>query len=80
MLGKVRDTITLLMELFEPGDHLVVESDLYGGSIRLFDNVSKKNHYEFTFLDCSNEDVEGAIRENTKAIYIETPTNPMMNV
>ena len=80
MLGKVRDTITLLMELFEPGDHLVVESDLYGGSIRLFDNVSKKNHYEFTFLDCSNEDVEGVIRENTKAIYIETPTNPMMNV
>lgn len=72
--------ITLVMELFEPGDHLVVESDLYGGSIRLFDNVSKKNHYEFTFLDCSNEDVEGAIRENTKAIYIETPTNPMMNV
>ena len=68
------------MELFEPGDHLVVESDLYGGSIRLFDNVSKKNHYEFAFLDCSNEDVEGAIRENTKAIYIETPTNPMMNV
>lgn len=59
---------------------MVVESDLYGGSIRLFDNVSKKNHYEFTFLDCSNEDVEGAIRENTKAIYIETPTNPMMNV
>lgn len=72
--------ITLVMELFESGDHLVVESDLYGGSIRLFDNVSKKNHYEFTFLDCSNEDVEGAIRENTKAIYIETPTNPMMNV
>lgn len=72
--------ITLLMELFEPGDHIIAEADLYGGSIRLFDNVSKKNHYEFTYLDCSNEDIEGAIRENTKAIYLETPTNPMMHI
>lgn len=72
--------ITLLMEIFEPGDHLIVEADLYGGSIRLFDNVSKKNHYEFTYLDCSKDDIESAIQKNTKAIYIETPTNPMMNV
>lgn len=72
--------ITLLMEIFEPGDHIIAEEDLYGGSIRLFDNVSKKNHYEFTSLNCSKDDIEGAIRENTKAIYIETPTNPMMNV
>ena len=72
--------ITLLMEIFRPGDHFVVEADLYGGSIRLFDNVSKKNNYEFTYLDCSRDDIESAIRENTKAIYIETPTNPMMHV
>lgn len=72
--------ITLLMELFQPGDHFVVEADLYGGSIRLFEHVSKKNHYEFTYLDCAEDDIEGAIRENTKAIYLETPTNPMMNV
>ena len=72
--------IALLMELFQPGDHIIAEADLYGGSIRLFDNVSKKNHYEFTYLDCSQDDVEAAIRENTKAIYLETPTNPMMNV
>lgn len=72
--------ITLLMEIFQPGDHFVVEADLYGGSIRLFDNVSKKNNYEFTYLDCSRDDIESAIRENTKAIYIETPTNPMMHV
>lgn len=72
--------IALLMELFQPGDHIISEADLYGGSIRLFDNVSKKNHYEFTYLDCSQDDVEAAIRENTKAIYLETPTNPMMNV
>lgn len=72
--------VTLLMELFEPGDHIIAEADLYGGSIRLFDNVSKKNHYEFTYLNCAKDDVEGHIKENTRAIYIETPTNPMMNV
>ena len=72
--------ITLLMEIFQPGDHFVVEADLYGGSIRLFDNVSKKNNYAFTYLNCAEDDIESAIQENTKAIYIETPTNPMMHV
>ena len=72
--------ITLLMELFRPGDHLIVEADLYGGSIRLFDHVNKKNNYEFTHLNCAEDDIEGAIQDNTKAIYIETPTNPMMRV
>lgn len=72
--------ITLLMEIFKPGDHIVSEVDLYGGSIRLFDNVSSKNGLEFTYINCSVDDVEEAIRPNTKAIYIETPTNPMMRV
>ena len=72
--------ITMLMELFAPGDHLIVDEDLYGGSIRLFDHVNKKNNYEFTHLNCAEDDIEGAIQDNTKAIYIETPTNPMMNV
>ncbi len=72
--------ITLLFELFQPGDHIISEADLYGGSIRLFDNVSKKNGYEFSFVDCSSADLEKEIRPNTKAIYIETPTNPMMRV
>ena len=72
--------ITLLFELFQPGDHIISEADLYGGSIRLFDNVSKKNGYEFSFVDCSSSDLEKEIRPNTKAIYIETPTNPMMRV
>lgn len=72
--------ITLLMELFQPGDHLFVEADLYGGSIRLFDHVNKKNQYEFTYLNFEEDDIESKIQENTKAIYIETPTNPMMHV
>ena len=49
-------------------------------AIRLFDNISKKNGYKFSFVDCSSADLEKEIRPNTKAIYIETPTNPMMRV
>ncbi|MDE6743846.1 MAG: PLP-dependent aspartate aminotransferase family protein [Lachnospiraceae bacterium] len=72
--------ISLMMELFRPGDHLIVDADLYGGSIRLFNNVSKKNGITFSSINCYKEDVESYIKENTKAVYIETPTNPMMNV
>ena len=72
--------IALMMEIFKPGDHLIVDADLYGGSIRLFNNVSQKNGIKFSSIDCYKEDVESCINENTKAIYIETPTNPMMNV
>ena len=71
--------ITLMMELFKPGDHLIVDADLYG-SIRLFNHVSEKNGIEFSSVDCHKENVAAYIRENTKAVYIETPTNPMMNV
>lgn len=72
--------ITLMMEMFSPGDHLIVDADLYGGSVRLFEQISKKNGITFTSIDCCCEEIEGHIRENTKAIYIETPTNPMMHV
>lgn len=72
--------ISLLFEIFKPGDHLVIDSDLYGGSIRLFDHVSSKNGVEFTRANCSQDDVEALIKPETKAVYIETPTNPMMNV
>ena len=72
--------IALLMEIFKPGDHLIVDADLYGGSIRLFHNISEKNGITFSSIDCWRDDVESFIKENTKAVYIETPTNPMMNV
>ena len=72
--------IDCLMELFEPNDNIISDSDLYGGSIRLFQNVSAKNKLEFTSIDCYKENIEDYIKENTKAIFIETPTNPMMNV
>ncbi|MDO5154896.1 MAG: PLP-dependent aspartate aminotransferase family protein [Eubacteriales bacterium] len=72
--------ITALMEIFKPGDHIITDADLYGGSIRLFDNISEKNGITFSHVDCSKVDVEEYITKDTKAIFIETPTNPMMNV
>lgn len=72
--------ISLLMEIFKPGDHLIVDSDLYGGTIRLFDNVSVKNGIKFTRANCSVDDVEALVSQDTKALFIETPSNPMMNV
>ncbi len=72
--------ISLLFELFKSGDRIVADSDLYGGSIRLFKNVSQKNGLQISLADFSKEDVEDFITEHTKAIYLETPTNPMMHV
>ena len=72
--------IDVLMELFQPGDHIIVDGDLYGGSTRLFDLVNRKNGLTFTAIDFSEDDVCAAIRPQTKALYLETPTNPMMHV
>lgn len=72
--------IGALMELFSPGDHLIIDEDLYGGSVRLFQHISEKNGITFSRVNCSKEDISSYIQENTKAVYLETPTNPMMNV
>lgn len=72
--------ISALMELFSPGDHIIAGNDLYGGSIRLFHNISQKNLLTFDFTDTSVTDIETLITPSTKAVFIETPTNPMMNV
>ena len=72
--------ITALMEIFKPGDHIITDSDLYGGSIRLFSNISEKNGITFDHINCNKQDVRKFITKNTRAVYIETPTNPMMNV
>jgi Cystathionine beta-lyases/cystathionine gamma-synthases len=70
-----------LMELFCIGDEIIASDDLYGGSIRLFDNISAKNGIKIHFTNTSNlDDIHALINKNTKAIFIETPTNPMMRV
>ena len=72
--------ISAVMELFRPGDHLIVDDDLYGGSVRLFLNISRKNGIEITRVNLCEEEPESYITEYTRAIFLETPTNPMMNV
>lgn len=74
--------ILAVMELFAPGDHVVTESDLYGGTPRLFRTVCEPRGITFTAVNFSKgmEEAAQAITPATKALYIETPTNPMMNV
>jgi len=69
-----------VMELFSPGDHIITDNDLYGGSVRLFDQINKKNGITFSSIDFQEEEPEDYITEHTKAIFLETPTNPMMNI
>lgn len=73
--------VSALMELLHPGEHIVATDDLYGGTIRQFRLINEKNGVGITYVDTSDlKQVERAIRENTKLIYLETPTNPMMQV
>lgn len=72
--------ISALMEIFKSGDHLIVDEDLYGGSVRLLQHISEKNGIHVTAVNLSTESAEDYITGQTKAVYIETPTNPMMNV
>lgn len=72
---------TTVMHLLKAGDHVVASDDLYGGTFRLFDKVIRHNGIEFSFVDMSEpENVEKAITSNTKMIWIETPTNPMLKL
>jgi cystathionine gamma-synthase len=73
--------VATVMELFQVGDHIIASDDLYGGSIRLFRNISEKNGLSFDFVNTSDLSViEQYLKPQTKAIFIETPTNPMMRV
>jgi cystathionine gamma-lyase len=74
--------ISTVLELLDSGDHVIAADDLYGGSFRLFDKVRKRSAgLEFSFVNLSDlKAVEAAIRPNTKLIWIETPTNPMLKL
>lgn len=73
--------ISLLLELFEAGDHILCSDDLYGGSVRIFQNNGEKRGISFSFVDTSDAGlVEESIQPGTKALYIETPSNPTMKI
>lgn len=72
---------TSLMELFTSGDHIVASEDLYGGSLRLFRTMCTRRGIKFDFVNTGDiSAVKAAVNYNTKGIFIETPTNPMMQV
>ncbi|WP_265445443.1 trans-sulfuration enzyme family protein [Acetivibrio straminisolvens] len=73
--------VSTILSLFTPGDHIVVSDDLYGGTYRLFEEIYKKYGLEFSYVNTSKiQDIENSVKDNTKAFFIETPTNPMMKV
>ena len=73
--------ITSIIQLFSSGDHMIFTSNVYGGTFRLLDTVMKKYNIEQSWVDTSSiENVKSAIKDNTKLIFIETPTNPMMTI
>ena len=73
--------IHALVTMLKSGDHLVCGNDLYGGTPRLFNQVMSDFGLEFSYIDTTKaENVEKAIRKNTRMVYVETPTNPLMRL
>ena len=73
--------IDAIIKLLSPGDEVISTNDLYGGTFRLFTKVFEKYGVKFHFTSLHNvSDVESLINENTKVIWAETPTNPMINI
>jgi cystathionine beta-lyase/cystathionine gamma-synthase len=70
-----------VFRLLKSGDHVIAGENMYGGSYRLFSKVCEKFGLSFTYVDTANaENVRAALRPNTKIVFLETPTNPMMTV
>lgn len=73
--------ITATMHLFRPGDHIITGHDIYGGTYRLFEAVFSQMNIKFSFVRMGDQDeVRKAITPATKAIWIETPSNPLLNL
>lgn len=70
-----------LMSLVKAGDHIVISNNVYGGTYRLYELNMKNYGLDFSWVDTTNpNNIENAIRSNTKMIFVETPTNPMLNI
>lgn len=73
--------ISTTFMLFSAGDHLIVTEDVYGGTYRLLSTVLSRMNIETTFVDMTDpEQVKAALRPNTKAVYMETPSNPTLKI
>jgi cystathionine gamma-lyase / homocysteine desulfhydrase len=79
--GSGMAAITAVMMLFNSGDHILLTDDVYGGTYRVMSKVLNRFGIDSTFVDTSKlENIEKEIKPNTKAIYIETPTNPLLKI
>ncbi|MBO0720706.1 MAG: PLP-dependent transferase [Blastocatellia bacterium] len=73
--------IDTVLKLLKAGDHVVVTENTYGGTYRLFERVLRNFGLDFTYIDTTEAtNVENALRENTRLIFVETPTNPILAV
>ena len=74
-------TVDSLMKLFRSGDHIICGENVYGGTFRLFDKILRHFGMEFSFVDTRRpENIEAAVTKHTRAILVETPSNPLMRV
>lgn len=81
VFGSGMAAIHAIVSLLKSGDHVVCGNDLYGGTPRLFNQVMSDFGLEFSYVDTSDaENVQRAIRKNTRIVYVETPTNPLMRL
>ncbi len=79
--GSGMAAVTATMMLFNPGDHILMTDDVYGGTYRVMTKVLDRFGLEYTFVNTSDlEEIRSSIQANTKAIYIETPTNPLLKI
>jgi len=81
VFGSGMAAIHAIVNMLKSGDHVVCGNDLYGGTPRLFNQVMSGFGLEFSYVDTSDaNNVESAIRKNTRMVYVETPTNPLMRL
>src|SRR5262249_31795667 len=81
VFGSGMAAVNAIVTLLKSGDHVVCGNDLYGGTPRLFNQVWANFGLEFSYVDTSDaENVERALRRNTRIVYVETPTNPLMRL
>lgn len=79
--GSGMAAITATVMLFNSGDHIILTDDVYGGTYRVMNKVLNRFGIESTFVDTSDlENIKKALKPNTKALYIETPTNPLLKI
>ena len=73
--------IDCILRLLKPGDEIICSNDIYGGTFRLFNQIYTRQNFKFIFSDLQSlKELEKLITKNTKMIWIETPSNPMMNI